>query len=300
MCQSYGEAYRKIMRQIGIDCDVVSANSMGHEWNAVKLDGKWYEVDVTWDTYGYAPAGQGTPSSTCDHDYFALSDEVIRYDHFGHSRADCVSMDDNYYVRSGLTAAEMEKSGLLAELETEIGKGSTTFRLTYPDEYYQGQSMDALNRPDIIAAGIAALYTMEEPGKVADKLCMLTAKHVPNTASTPNQQRGAKSCAIDFQAEYMVVAGKLMLPAGLTTIDAGAFDGATFDSVTIPASCKTIGSRAFAGNSALTLVIFEGTSAEIDGTAFAGSSNVVFYAPADSELLAWAIDSGYEAYVLEK
>ena len=57
VCEAYAEAFKLLCDKAGIPC--VSMYSTDHEWNAVKLDGKWYYVDVTWidtenkDTYRY-------------------------------------------------------------------------------------------------------------------------------------------------------------------------------------------------------------------------------------------------------
>ncbi|WP_307998083.1 hypothetical protein, partial [uncultured Bifidobacterium sp.] len=76
----------------------------GHTWNAVKLDGEWYQVDATWDDsdnnwYGFDQR----------HLYFGLTDELMAIAHPGHTsiyQADgygqrSTSLKDNYFVRSG-------------------------------------------------------------------------------------------------------------------------------------------------------------------------------------------------------
>ena len=51
VCAGYAKAFKKLMKAYHIPCKVVSgkAGGGGHAWNMVKLDGKWYHVDVTWD-----------------------------------------------------------------------------------------------------------------------------------------------------------------------------------------------------------------------------------------------------------
>ena len=109
VCQSFSEAYRLLMEYAGIRVRIIGSDAMCHEWNAVRLEGSMYEVDVTWDTYGFAPAGQGSPSSDCGHIYCFVSDDILRYDHYGHSCADAVLMDCNYYVKSGDADAWMRQ-----------------------------------------------------------------------------------------------------------------------------------------------------------------------------------------------
>lgn len=56
VCDGYSLAYEYILQQLGIESTVILGdagdtedNVGGHAWNMAKLDGKWYEIDVTWD-----------------------------------------------------------------------------------------------------------------------------------------------------------------------------------------------------------------------------------------------------------
>lgn len=49
VCQGYALAYKYLLNQVGIDCHMVNSDSMNHAWNMIKLDGQYYQVDVTWD-----------------------------------------------------------------------------------------------------------------------------------------------------------------------------------------------------------------------------------------------------------
>ena len=46
VCSGYSLAFQKIMDALGIPCSCIVNTS--HEWNSVYLDGKWYNIDVTW------------------------------------------------------------------------------------------------------------------------------------------------------------------------------------------------------------------------------------------------------------
>lgn len=48
VCQGYATMVYRLCLEAGIDCRSVGISS-GHEWNIVKLDGKWYFLDSTWD-----------------------------------------------------------------------------------------------------------------------------------------------------------------------------------------------------------------------------------------------------------
>lgn len=48
-CQGYSMAYGILLGKVGIPVKYVTSEEMMHMWNLVKLGGKWYHVDVTWD-----------------------------------------------------------------------------------------------------------------------------------------------------------------------------------------------------------------------------------------------------------
>lgn len=49
-CQGYSLAYIYVMRDLlGMECSVVISDSQNHSWNYLKVDGKWYHVDLTAD-----------------------------------------------------------------------------------------------------------------------------------------------------------------------------------------------------------------------------------------------------------
>lgn len=47
VCQSYALAAYRLFNDAGIECKMIGANT--HVWNLVKVDGKWYYIDLTWD-----------------------------------------------------------------------------------------------------------------------------------------------------------------------------------------------------------------------------------------------------------
>lgn len=72
VCQAYTLVFSGIMRALGIEVSVASSESMNHIWNVVRVNGKWYHVDATWDDplpdkYGLAY-----------HNYVLLSDTAMQ------------------------------------------------------------------------------------------------------------------------------------------------------------------------------------------------------------------------------
>lgn len=47
VCESYSEAFQLLCNAVGINC--IQKYGDNHQWNAVLLDGEWYECDVTFD-----------------------------------------------------------------------------------------------------------------------------------------------------------------------------------------------------------------------------------------------------------
>ena len=47
VCEGYSKCYNNLLKKAGIESEFVSAYP--HAWNLVKLNGKWYHMDVTWD-----------------------------------------------------------------------------------------------------------------------------------------------------------------------------------------------------------------------------------------------------------
>lgn len=54
VCAGYSKAFQYILMQLNIPCYYVTGYSSGdHAWNIVYIDGKYYNVDLTWDNTGY-------------------------------------------------------------------------------------------------------------------------------------------------------------------------------------------------------------------------------------------------------
>ncbi len=68
VCDGYSKAFKMVLDELGIPCVLVSSET--HMWNNVKMDdGRWYNVDLTWDDndsglkWDYFLIGYATPVS---------------------------------------------------------------------------------------------------------------------------------------------------------------------------------------------------------------------------------------------
>jgi hypothetical protein len=88
VCQGYSVTFYIFMKQMGIPCTLVmgKTDKVSHAWNAVKLDGNWYYIDVTWDD----PVVNGT-SNYPGGDNISYEYLLCTYNHISITHA-----EDNY------------------------------------------------------------------------------------------------------------------------------------------------------------------------------------------------------------
>lgn len=90
-CQGYSVAAYRLLREAGIDCRIVKGTvehdgtSQLHAWNLVKLNGAYYNMDITWDKLLETD------------DYFLKSDHSMP-DHIRDSEYDAESFRNRYPV----------------------------------------------------------------------------------------------------------------------------------------------------------------------------------------------------------
>ena len=110
-CESYQRIYSKLLDAAGIASGRITGN--GHTWNTVKIDGKWCQMDLTWDDTSdnwYGDLDQR-------HLYFGLTDELMAIAHSDHTanyqKADyayrSTDLSNNYFVRNGKADEWAEK-----------------------------------------------------------------------------------------------------------------------------------------------------------------------------------------------
>ena len=113
VCEGYAKAFQVVLRRAGIQSFLITGSSVnpstgtseGHAWNAVRIDGKYYHVDVTWDDQG----------DNLFYAYFNKSTAAIREDHTidepAYALPVCTGEEADYFVVNGgrLPAFSVEK-----------------------------------------------------------------------------------------------------------------------------------------------------------------------------------------------
>lgn len=107
VCEGYTKAMQTLCDKAGILCLPVVGKGISdnewqpHMWNKIRIDGKWYAFDLTWDD----------PVSDFDddyirYDYFGLDDVQMNKDHIPDEKKfmktpEAVSHDADYFVKTG-------------------------------------------------------------------------------------------------------------------------------------------------------------------------------------------------------
>ena len=82
VCAGYAKLFQLMCQLAGLECTYVTGNTPSgyHAWNQVKIDGKWYNVDTTWDDPVSLDKKFDDHKYNC-YSYFLLSDEIMYKDH---------------------------------------------------------------------------------------------------------------------------------------------------------------------------------------------------------------------------
>ena len=191
-CESYQRIYSKLLDAVGITNGRITGN--GHTWNAVKIDGKWCQMDLTWDDTSdnwYGDLDQR-------HLYFGLTDELMAIAHSDHTanyqKADyayrSTDLSNNYFMRNGKADEWAEKYADRIQ--------------QYLDAKEESFSIDADNQlfpPSIsgIQNGIVAYAMNQRRWKVQGAKVELAA--TSNVATLPNSTLTVKyDCTAKYQA----------------------------------------------------------------------------------------------------
>ena len=85
ICQGYAMTAYKMLNLVGIENKIIigDLDGVAHGWNLVKLNGKWYHLDVT-------------NNDVANNKYFLKNDKALRSDGFTWEANDYPICDENY------------------------------------------------------------------------------------------------------------------------------------------------------------------------------------------------------------
>lgn len=119
VCAGYARAYHYLLAKAGIYAWSIQGKSInpttnqseGHRWNMVKLDGKWYYSDVTWDDQG----------ELIYHNYFNRTLSYFRQTHFPEDFSEYLPDDNStaldYFKKNNLVFTKVDASRIVKLLK---------------------------------------------------------------------------------------------------------------------------------------------------------------------------------------
>lgn len=166
VCEGYAMALDYLCEKAGIYSLLISGEStnsssqtVSHIWNKIQLDGKWYNVDATWDD----------PVSTLGedyvrYDYFCITDAELSYSHkvekniFGYY-PEANDTAYNYFIKNGLYIESFDNADdiLIHAFELALNENSRNVSVRCADEELLAQVSSRLLSSDE-ATGLHRVY----------------------------------------------------------------------------------------------------------------------------------------------
>lgn len=191
-CESYQRIYSKLLDAAGIANGRITGN--GHTWNAVKIDGKWCQMDLTWDDTSdnwYGDLDQR-------HLYFGLTDELMAIAHSDHTAN---YQKDGYAYRSTDLSNNYFVRNVKADEWAEKYADRVQQHLDAKEESFSIDADNQLFPPSIsgIQNGVVAYAMNQRRWKVQGAKVELAA--TSNVATLPNSTLTVKyDCTAKYQA----------------------------------------------------------------------------------------------------
>jgi len=130
VCDGISKLFMIMCNLADIDCALIRGTAIGlndskpgpHAWNIILIEGKWYNIDVTFDL--------NFKFSDCNRDYFCASDEDICKDHYcTHPMNLCNDKSQYYHRKKGVTIVNREQLSSIAKIMSESYVDVLTFKI---------------------------------------------------------------------------------------------------------------------------------------------------------------------------
>ena len=143
-CTGYSRTFQYIMGLAGVESIVISGiNEKPHMWNGVKLDGQWYQTDVTFDD---------SEDDLPWHYYFNRTDQFMAEHNYTRGTDDypdsnpnitCAATEYNYYLMTDSHIASDDDfiSKVPARIERARAGGEKAFELEFAPSYAKAEEI---------------------------------------------------------------------------------------------------------------------------------------------------------------
>ena len=160
VCQGYAKATQYLLDKLGIECSLVLGTvdtGEGHAWNLVKVDGSYYYVDTTWGDASYQISGgedlSGYAPPEINYDYLCVTTSELLRTHTLSGQIpmpQCVSDENNYYVREGAMFMEYDKDQMSELFKRALDQGKADITVKCMDDVcYQDIVFALIDRQEI-------------------------------------------------------------------------------------------------------------------------------------------------------
>lgn len=135
-CEGYAKAFDCLAKASGLESIVVTGvtdEGENHAWNQVKIDGEWYNCDVTWD--------DTDTDGDIRHTYFLVEDEKFEVTHMADTEYfapfECTASESTYFNKNDLYIESMESAEAI--IRREVDERNSQIELRFADEeLYEG------------------------------------------------------------------------------------------------------------------------------------------------------------------
>lgn len=128
-CEGYAKAFNYACNKFGIESVRITGNNdkgLSHAWNKVVVNGKWYNIDLTFDD-PEGPASAGKPNFI-SYRYFLVPDSQINnisnFPITTFTPPVANSLEENFHAKSGIYADSVEKAKTM--MQAEMTKAAKT------------------------------------------------------------------------------------------------------------------------------------------------------------------------------
>lgn len=145
-CEGYSRTAQYLLRQLRIYNRLAvgvaeggTGTAEGHMWNVVKIDGDFYNLDITWDDYAVV-GSVDFPDNSPSHVYFNISTEDIKLTHMVDDEAvwsQCKADSFGYFKRNNLLISTYNAStqNAISQAMTNImNNGYNSIELVFTDK----------------------------------------------------------------------------------------------------------------------------------------------------------------------
>ena len=153
LCEGYAKGFSYLLNAVGIENIIITGTTHEnelHAWNQIKIDGKWYNSDITWndddDSNDIGRYG-------ARHVYFACDDKSFGQTHFADAKFlkkfEC-NVANLYYKTKDLYVSDMSECERILKKELKISGMGRLIELQFADEANYGDFVRTCIKEELI------------------------------------------------------------------------------------------------------------------------------------------------------